>query len=447
MTFSLPSVNNNHNVNRSTNSRFLVDINAPTNTGTKNAGSLPITGGAAEFDNNSNGSTKGYGLEFQASQAGYDVSSDTKLLIWHSQFNAPNRIQVDSVANGGVTLRIYSGTGSMPTNYKEYWLGGNDTPWGECIKGHVPFVIDLNDTSNDVTNGTFSNTNVTSYAYLISRFNLAGSNTSWNYCSKMYILDTIKTSSSTPTFTSNSNFQDAVTLIQGSDYTDKIGNWIRKIGSVVFIDMPFRIGDNSTSTQFNDNGLTIISPKANDSADPRNRLTNQAMRTYLNLRNNVADTATLSGTYIWGTRAAFDWDQDDSAIVTFTSPTFIGMGEFTLGSSITGSATFDNVDSVIFADTGVNIDGSTFKNQNGNHALEITAGAMDITNMRFESYASNHAILIDTAGTYNFDNVLFDQSGTNDIETTHASGTVTINISNGGTVPTVTETGAGSVTV
>ena len=67
--------------------------------------------------------------------------------------------------------------------------------------------------------------------------------------------------------------------------------------------------------------------------------------------------------------------------------------------------------------------------------------------MRFESYAGKHAILIDTAGTYNFSNVFFDQSGTNDIETTHASGTVTINISNGGTVPTVTETGAGSVVI
>jgi hypothetical protein len=123
------------------------------------------------------------------------------------------------------------------------------------------------------------------------------------------------------------------------------------------------------------------------------------------------------------------------------------MGEFTLGSSITGPAIWDDVDAVIFADTGVDVDGSTFRNQNGNHALEMTAGAMDIADMRFESYASAHAILIDTAGTYNFDNVFFDQSGTNDIETTHATGTVTINVSNGGTVPTVTETGAGSVVV
>ena len=69
------------------------------------------------------------------------------------------------------------------------------------------------------------------------------------------------------------------------------------------------------------------------------------------------------------------------------------------------------------------------------------------SNMRFESYASKHAVLIDTAGTYTFSNCFFDQSGTNDIETTHATGTVTINITNGGTVPTVTKTGAGDYVI
>jgi len=449
MTFALPAVQDLCNLTRSSgDSKWLADINAPSNTGTKSAGSLPITGVATEFDNNTNASVKGYAKEFENGQSPvYDVSSDTKVMLWHSQFNAPNRIQVDTVAAGGVRLRIYSGTGAPPANYREFYLGGRDTPWAECIKGQYPLIIDLNDSSHDASSGTFDNTSVTSFAYLTARLNMAGSSTNWNYQGKLYVLDTIKTSSSTPTFTGASEFQDAVDLIQGFDYTDKLGNWIRKIGDVIFIDMGFRVGDNSIETDFNDNGLTIISPVSNDVNDPRVRVTTQAFRTYLNLRNNVADTAIFSGTWIWQTRAHFDWNQNNSAVVTFNSPTFKGMGTFTLGSSITGPATFDDVNSVIFADTGINIDGSLFKNQNGNYGLEITAGAMDITNMRFESYASAHAILIDTAGTYNFDNVLFDQSGTNDIETTHATGTVTINISNGGTVPLVTETGAGTVVI
>ncbi len=448
MAFALPIVKDNCNIGRgSGDPKWLANINTPSNAGTKSAGSLPITGVATEFDNDSVGTTKGYAKEFENGQSpAYDVSVDTKVMLWHNQHNAPNRIQTDTVANGGLIIRIYSGTGAPPTVYRDFYVGGNNTPQSECIKGQYPLVIDLNDATHDASSGVFDNTNVTSFAILVTRFNLAGTSTSWNYQGKLYICDTIKTSSSTPTFTAIASFQDAVDLIQGTDYTNKLGNWVRKIGSVIFIDMPFRIGDNATSTQFNDNGLTIISPVANDTADPRVRVTVQAMRVYLNLRNNIVDTATFSGTYIWGTRATFNFDQSNAAIVTFTAPTFKGMGQMTIGSSITGPATFNNVDEIIINNTGANINGSLFKATNGNHALTLPA-AMTITDMRFESYATKHAILIDTAGTYTFDNVFFDQSGTNDIETTHTSGVVTINVTNGGTVPTVTVTGAGTVVV
>ncbi len=450
MTFALPAVKDACNIGRGTGDpKFLANINSPTNTGTKANGSLPLADVATEFDGNTAGQVKGYAKEFENGQSpAYDVSSNTKVMLWHSQCNAPNRIQVNNVANGGLRIRIYSGTGSPPSTYKEYYVGGNDTPFAASISGQYPLVIDLNDTSHDASSGTFSNTSVTSFAVLTNRTNMAGSNTNWNYQGKMYLLDTTKTSSSTPTFSgSGASIVDAVTQIQGSNYTNKFGSWVRQIGDVVFLDIPFRIGNNSSITTFTDDGKTIISPKANDPADPRVRVTTQALRTYLNLRNNAADTATFSGTWIWNVRSPFDWDQDDSAVVTFNSPTFRGMGEITLGSSITGDATFDDVDAVILADTGVDLDGSTFRNQNGNHALEMTAGAMDIADMRFESYASKHAILIDTAGTYNFSNVFFDQSGTNDIETTHSSGEVVINITNGGTTPTVTKTGAGTYKV
>ena len=350
MTFSLPTVKDLCNISRgSGDPKWLANIGSPTNTGTKSAGSLPITGNAIEFDNNTVGSVKGYAKEFENGQSPvYNVNVDTKVLLWHSQFNAPNRIQADTLAQGGTRMRIYSGTGAPPSNYKEWYIGGNDTPFAECIKGQYPIIIDLNDLSNNNTVGTFDNTNVTSFAYLTKRLDMAGTSTSWNYQGKLYVLDTTKSSANTPTFIGTSSFSDAVTLIQGTDYTNKLGNWVRKTGSVIFIDMGFRIGDNSSSTQFNDNGQTIISPVSNDANDPRVRVTNQAFRTYLNLRNNAVDTATISGKWIWQTRAAFDWDQNDSAVVTFSNPTFNGMGTFTLGSSITGSGTWDNVDPVIF---------------------------------------------------------------------------------------------------
>jgi len=448
MTFALPSPTDDCDISRgATDPLWVADINSPSNTGIKANGSLPHPDSATEFDNNVAGSTKGYAKEFVNGGAGYDVSSNTKLMLWHNQSNAPNRIQHDSVANGGIILRIYSGTvnGSV---YRDFYVGGNDTPSSACISGQYPFVIDLNDSSHDASSGSFDNTDVTGVAILVTRANIAGSSTSWNYQGKMWIIDTTKTSADTPTFSgSGAVIQDIVTEVQGTDYSDKLGSWVRQAGSAIFVDFGFRIGNNSSITTFDDEGKTVISPVANDAADPRNRLTTQACRVYLNLRNNASDTADFSGSWIWQTRALFDFDQDDNAVVTFDSPTFKGMGEFTVGSSITGAATFDDVDPVIYADTGADLDGSVFKNQNGSHALEMVVGAMDIADMRFESYASKHAILIDTAGTYNFDNVFFDQSGTNDIETTHSSGVVTINITNGGTVPTVTETGAGTVVI
>lgn len=444
--FVLPTANNLHAATPTSNTRYLATIGTATGIGTKPLGSLPLTDNAGQFQNNQvAGTVVGMGYEFQASQAAWDLSTDTKVMLWAAQWNAPNRMQVDNLASGGTRMRIYSGSGSLPSDYKEFYLGGNDTPQAASVSGQYPFTIDLNDDSEDANGGTFDNTDVTSYAYLFRKGNITGTSYGWTYMSKMYILDTTKASASTPHFIGDSDPEDAVLLIAGTDYTDKLGNWVRQNGSAVFIDMGFKIGDNSTHTTFDDLGLTIISPAHNDPADPRVRVTTQALRTYLNLRDNSNDTAIFSGTWVWQTRAPFDWDQENAAVVTFSNPTFKGMGDFTLGGSVSGPATFDDVDVVIVGSTSTDLDGSTFKNQNGDHALYLEAGVMDIADMRFESYASAHAILIDTAGTYEFDNVFFDQSGTNDVENT-SGGLVTINIVNGGTVPTVTNTGGGSTT-
>lgn len=448
MTFIIPSSINTHAVNPATNGDLNSTENSPTSAGVKSNGSLPHPNSAGDWERDKDASTNLAGYNYDFPSGGEDAGTDTKLLVWHQQSNAPNRVQSDTVANGGATAILWSGAGSPPTPFRRYHVGGNDTPMCATVSGPLHFILDLNNDDFESDSGTYDETDVTVYSIWIKPFGMTGNSSSWRYETPAYLFDTTKASSDTPTFSGASSVMaDCATLIQGTDFTNKLGTWVRRTGSVIFIDVGFRIGNNSSITEFDDEGLTIISPPNNDPADPRIRITTQACRAHLNLRNNSADTADFSGTWSWGTRAPFDFDQDDSAIVTFTNPLFIGMGEFTLGSSITGPATWDNVDPIVFADTGVDVDGSTFKNQNGSHALELTAGAMDIADMRFESYSSAHAILIDTAGTYNFSNVFFDESGTNEVETTHGSGVVTINISNGGTVPGVTVTGAGTVVV
>lgn len=381
MTFTMPSANNLHDQDPDAtpgNLRHLANLTEGVGASirtivAKANGNLPLSQDAGQFRNNGTSGTSiaGLGYEFQASQASWNVSVDTKLLLWHNQHNAPNRMQVDTVGNGGWRIRIYSGTGSMPTNYKEYYIGGRDTPAAECVKGQFPFVIDLNDTSEDVENGTFDNTAVTSYSYMMLRNNMAGSNDGWSYMGACYVVDTTKTSSDTPYFSgSGSDWDDAVTALQGSDYTDKYGNWIRAIGDVVFIDMPFKVGNNSSITTFDDGGKTVISPAHNDSSNPSIRVTTQAFRVYLYLRDNSADTAEFSGTYIWQVRSPWDFGQSDDAEVTLSGATFKGMGDFEIGSSISGPAIFDDV-GVVDMDPSADLDGSIFQNPYGAHLLEI----------------------------------------------------------------------------
>ena len=372
MTFSYPTeVDNHETALGSSDPRWLANIGTPTRRTVKPAGNLPISQGAKQYQNTTSANLEGWASEFQASQAAYDVSTNTKIAVWHIQFNSPVRIQIDTVANGGVRFRLYSGTGSPPTVYRDFYLGGYDTPFGNCERGPVPFVVDLNDATHDASSGTFDNTDVTSYACLTYSYNMSGTNSNYTYPTKLWVFDTTKTSSSTPTFSgASSTFDDAVTAVQGSSYTNKYGNWVRQIGNAYFIDVAFRIGDASTATTFNDSGYTIVSPPANDSDDPRYRITTQACRVYVYLRNNAADTATFSGTWLWGTRAAFDFSQSDSASITFSGATFSGMGDFDIGSSVSGDATFDDV-GVVDMDPSADLDGSIFRNPYGNHLLSI----------------------------------------------------------------------------
>jgi len=79
---------------------------------TKVNGSLPLTGSpATAFINTTTTATQGVYWEFLAT-GGYDVSSNTKVMIFTWQFNAPNRIELDTKANNGLMVRLGTGTAS-----------------------------------------------------------------------------------------------------------------------------------------------------------------------------------------------------------------------------------------------------------------------------------------------------------------------------------------------
>ena len=342
---------------------------------TKLAGSLPITGAnATGFVNTSTSSLQGVWWEFLAT-GGYDVSTDTRVMIWVYQYNAPNRLEMETKANNGLLIRLGSGSGSPPANYRTFQIGGQDTGLGKERGFPAHVVIDLNSASHDATIGTFDNTDIQCFGWGTRSFTTMGGTTTQTFMARMFVLETTKGATNIPRFTgSGSDWDDVITAVGTAYNTKTTHGWLQREGTTFAIASPIEIGNNSTITTFNDNGANVFWPNHNDAADPRIRVTSDAFRVYLNLRNNAADTATFSGFYDAGdSNPAWDFDQDDAAVVTFNGPTFKNTGQFDVGSSITGNATFDSCGIVWYNDNGVDLDGSTFRNPSGNHLVRLAA--------------------------------------------------------------------------
>lgn len=402
MAFNLPTA------------QYLMRSSASTNrgafdnafqTGSKTGGNCPITFNGTQVTNSGGNEGIYFGFDSQNSISSKDASINTKVMLTSVQFNAPNRIQVGSKAQRGVVARITSGSGG--SNYREFIIGGNDSPFASSQAGPVTICLDLSSTSNDSSGGSYDNSNATGWGYGTFKFNLAGGNSNLNFFQRVFLFDTGKSEPNLPTFTGNSNFDEVVSLVLGNDYTDKIGLWSTKSGTSIFLPIPFSIGDGVNSTNFNDNGLSINSPLDNAFNQENFRLTNNAMRVYLNTING--DSVILSGSYSWGTAA--DWDFNTSNGSTcLLSGNFVGMGNFTLGSSVTANGNF-NLSSGSF----VICNGANINNINVDGDVKIQGNTVT----DFSGLTINGALDFDTAGTYNL-------SGSNINEVTNSSGGVVI---------------------
>ena len=350
----------------------------PATRNVKTEGTLPLTNdNAVSFVNtqasSATGPLRGVYWEFLAT-GGYNVSVDTKVMIVTWQFNAPNRIQIATAANDGFVWRLGTGSGSPPTNYRTWQVAGNDTVGGSAREKPKMIVMDMNVDDHDAEIGTYDNTDVQCFGSGCVRFDISGTSTCQWFLQRIFVFDTTKGATNIPRFTGTSSWDDGVTAM-GTAYNTRISmEWFEREGNVFSVACPIEIGDNSTETDFNDNGAFVFWPDTNDPGDPRVHVTNQAFRVYLNLRNNVADTAIFSGFYDCGNSYPdWDFDQDDSAVVTFNNPTFKRTGQFDLGSSVSGSATFDGCEIIYMQDNGVDIDGSILRNPHGNHLLRLAA--------------------------------------------------------------------------
>ena len=412
MAITLPAAVNLHRIKATNDANYRGDIGTPSGTSsTKPAGNLPITETAMNYQNPAGLS----GVSFNFPTA-FNSSTDTKVFVWAWQFNAPNRIQSDATTNNGIVTRIYTGAGD---NYRQFIIGGNNTPAASSQGGPLPIVIDPQGASYSSEVGTWDDTNITGYGFANTYFQLSGDTSTQAFFVRVFLFDTVK-DGDLPTFTGVSDFDDIITTVLGTDYTTKIHTFVSKAGSTYTLLCPWQIGDNgTTTTTFNDNGATVLSPANNDSSDPRFQLSNQAMRVYLSL--GVSDSVTLSGTYVWGTAASWDFNQS-SGTVDITGATFNGMGEFVCGSAVSGAATFNLDASTVVVINGADLDGSIINgdlNVQGSSVATLTdisiTGALDF----------------DTAGTYTLDSCSVGEI------TNSSGGSVTI-INSGSTITTNT---------
>ena len=391
MAFNLPAPQNLHNSNSGSNRGTIGSLA----TGFKSGGNLPISTNGSQVINNTASNASGppagvfFGMDGNTSTSTYDATQDARVFLWSLQYNAPNRIQSSDLANGG--SRFWLGSGATPSaNYKEFLIGGSDTPFCASQAGPVTMCIDISDSSNDNVIGSFDPTQISAYGHASVRTNLVGGSTTQTFFQRSFLFTTTKGSSNLPTFTGASSFDDAVNTVQGDDYTNKIGSWLTKSGTSFFIPCPFSFGNGTDAIIFNDSGVSVVSPESNAVNQENFRITDNAMRIYLDTRDNAADSVILSGSYAWGTAARWDFNVSNSSSCLL-SGNFSGMGDFFIGSSVTASGNFNLASGKAVISQGANIDGITVT---GN--LDLTDN--DVTT--FSGLNIGGALDFDTPGTY-----------------------------------------------
>jgi hypothetical protein len=422
MPINIPSAQNLHtqDVITDTSATNFGTVNTSgngNNSGTKPSGNLPINTHATQLglnDNNSGG--------IRWDNTSFNANTDHKIFISGFQFNAPNRMGVDSSANGGIVSRVYSGT-SATNNFIEYSMGGNDTTAGKSQQGVNLYIIDPLALGGTET-GIMDETAVTGWGFGAQATTSGSSGVNarvWTFFCRTFLLSSEKNNSDIPTFTGVSDFDDLVDEIQGTgNYTTKIHE-LAKSGTVYTIACPFQIGDNgTTTTTFNDNGITVQSPSNNDTANPLIHISNKAMRVYASI--GASDSITLSGVYIWGTQAP--WDLSSTlGTINLNGANFTGMGNFTLGSSVSGPATYNLGGTSKVISNGANIDGSTIEND-----LDIQGSSITT----FTNLTVNGVMDFNTSGNYNLNSCTINEV------TNSSGGAVTLTIDTDTTITTNT---------
>ena len=418
-------------------SRKGADIGSPGSDGDfKEYGGVPMTQSAWMYRENTSGVTTGHQIEFETNGSQQDLTDE--IVYATIQFEAPERINIDTLANRGCEFRLYTDN----SNFKRWSVGGQDTAMAKFRQAPLTICVDPTSTETAETGSTYDVSTLSDLGIATTFDNIPSGNTAnqWVYYCNLTRMATIKDHTSSSfviprLYGTSVKLKDLFTEVFGTDFTDIKDVYVQKLGDTYFYGCPFAVGTANhptltTATSFDDEGITVLSPSHNDSSDPRYQLSTNAMRVYFDLRSG--DTATLSGTYIWGTAAPWDLNATVGTI-TLNSPTFKDMGDITCNSAVTGDATFDNAGDVIMNGTA-DLDGSTITNDlylnNATNLSNITVNG----DLRIATGANS---------TLTFTNVTVAGSVFND----SASNTLTINATGGSMTAGDAGTGNGQTNI
>lgn len=388
-----------------------------------------------------------------------------KNVLFHLQPYLPIDIQTtDSVALTGA-CGVAIGMASTTSNFKVWHVGGAGTPWGAMRS--LPVVIHTSNTSGVIqSTGTFSNTSVTEFGFMVSGKVVAPN---WLIAS-IWALDTITIAGGNAL----SPVDIPGIVLAASDGHER-RSVLQQGSSQMMIFQPLQIGDGGTNNVYLSLDSTAIQ-------FPEQYNKSKKIVNYCSIDNftgliyypGASDTiihtnAIISSPsrYKWGLHAS----ASTSASYNFSGLSIIGAGTISLARAITISSITINDYSTLDI-SSLTLTGSTIKNPPAaNDSLTVntstlvsgcqiylstvTAGnrLVSLTNPSIFSNCTftgggGHALRLTSAGSYTLTNLTWSSFGADGYNTAaiynDSGGSVTLTIL-GGTIPTI-RNGSGATT-
>lgn len=366
-----------------------------------------------------------------------------KNILVHTGPSTPGQIQRLSPATGrGMLFGVRSSAG----NYKVWKVHGAGTSWG--ASRDVPLVIHADAVSPVATAGTLSAASIDTFGFWVAGSGVT--TTVWHFY-MLWVLGTTTVAGGNA-----SNPVGIPGIVRAASVGHERKSIIQQGTNQALILGPVQFGDGGTSPIFMDLDSTAIEfPSQRNAATNQfsyNSVDNVCGLTYsggsgdtIKHRNSVVSSASK---YHWivasGAQGTYD----------FSGLSVIGAGDVQLR-DITTPAQFTYTDMVFnrcgtIAQNSAYLSGCSITASTGSAAI-LSSNPGRFSGCAFTSSGTGHAIEITTPGTYTFVGNTFSgygSAGTTDAAVyNNSGGAVTLNISGGGSTPTVRNGTGASTTV